>query len=841
MPKLAEGSEHEVYLRESDAVVLKLTRYQTYGESYFLVAGLVHQQKCTLAQYLVRLHLWDKLFGSAPIALGICQSGQIVSRQKYIQGDIPTQDEVDAFLEDSGLADVNDPASIAGPLRAEIEQRRSAAQATLHDHRKALQAVQTASDQLDQGRAAMSNPPAAVAAGLTPEHVGQQIATRDGQTGQLRAVGLQKVAFSDGDGNMKVAPIGDTRLAATDHGGQDAQGGGTGQADGTHVAKPAGPPAQVPSVPAQPNPPNIAGPSPEEKWTQQSIADAMIGKKSYGITPDGEFQISPTAPLESLTEAVRDGVVPNPGGDVWDALTEKQKQIDADRWSSHIPGIPDPIAEMARDPNFDPVGYYVRHPSPEALATAREVFKARAQLPTDWAGAVGGFVKAIPSSVGSMAKAVYHGLGNVATEVANPAGSPAAERAKLENASAAQAGLVEGRNLAVGLGRNIGALDRYLGRVSGMTNGKLSDREIEERIQSDAAWWQVHQGAESGDIERPGWVSGQGTMNAGQLARQGQAVRPDVIRDGSFAGNPATVLTAPLAEAVGPLVSRFVTAPVSKAAGRALATTERAAVPTGQSVLGNVARGTTQGAATGTVLSAPFVAAAQSPREAGQALGGGFGLGAVTGGVSGGLSSLKVPGLPVDPISQRGPITAPAPADAPADPARMTNPGQAPSEPAESGSSSPANLQPEPASPNAGGPVPREAPHTMDDGTEVADTGARPGAMRGQIYVGAEYHHQQSGGAKNPPPADGQTALLSSVSIKGEPGFETAAGQSITTRRISVEGGTPERPYVVLDWTRDNTWHGHVLSLEELKANPQLWQAFRNRGLIDKKGTIQDD
>jgi hypothetical protein len=45
LPKLAEGSEHEVYLREADADVIKLTRPQTFGESYYLSNGLIHRER----------------------------------------------------------------------------------------------------------------------------------------------------------------------------------------------------------------------------------------------------------------------------------------------------------------------------------------------------------------------------------------------------------------------------------------------------------------------------------------------------------------------------------------------------------------------------------------------------------------------------------------------------------------------------------------------------------------------------------------------------------------------------------------------------------------------------
>ena len=106
LPKLAEGSEHKVFLSASDAMVFKVTRPQTYGESYYLVEGRVNQRNCSPLEYLVRLHLWMKLFRAAPIDLGITAEGQIVSVQKFIAGLPPDQEAVDQFLIASGLSEV---------------------------------------------------------------------------------------------------------------------------------------------------------------------------------------------------------------------------------------------------------------------------------------------------------------------------------------------------------------------------------------------------------------------------------------------------------------------------------------------------------------------------------------------------------------------------------------------------------------------------------------------------------------------------------------------------------------------------------------------------------------
>ncbi len=98
LSKLDEGSEHIVYLAPSGSEVLKLTRPGTYGDHYFLRNDRVHQQCSTPGEYFLRLQMLQDHFGFAPVACGITSEGQIVSRQKFVQGDPPTQDEVDDFL-----------------------------------------------------------------------------------------------------------------------------------------------------------------------------------------------------------------------------------------------------------------------------------------------------------------------------------------------------------------------------------------------------------------------------------------------------------------------------------------------------------------------------------------------------------------------------------------------------------------------------------------------------------------------------------------------------------------------------------------------------------------------
>lgn len=90
LARLDEGSEHIVYLAPGGKEVVKLTKPGVYGDSY----------------YLVRLAMLDDTFGFAPRAVGMTKAGQIVSRQRFVEGEPPTQEEVDEFLLREGLEPV---------------------------------------------------------------------------------------------------------------------------------------------------------------------------------------------------------------------------------------------------------------------------------------------------------------------------------------------------------------------------------------------------------------------------------------------------------------------------------------------------------------------------------------------------------------------------------------------------------------------------------------------------------------------------------------------------------------------------------------------------------------
>ncbi|MEI9896190.1 MAG: hypothetical protein WDN28_20580 [Chthoniobacter sp.] len=100
---LTIGSEHSVYLEPETGDVLKVTLPGVFGDFYFLKDGLVNQRCCTPVEYLKRLDAIERTFGFSAVAVGATAEGQIVTVQKFIDGDPPTQEEVDAFCLGKGL------------------------------------------------------------------------------------------------------------------------------------------------------------------------------------------------------------------------------------------------------------------------------------------------------------------------------------------------------------------------------------------------------------------------------------------------------------------------------------------------------------------------------------------------------------------------------------------------------------------------------------------------------------------------------------------------------------------------------------------------------------------
>ncbi|HEV2692116.1 MAG TPA: hypothetical protein VG347_04405 [Verrucomicrobiae bacterium] len=110
LPRLAEGSEHLVLFDAKTSEVVKLTHPGIYGDYYEIIDGRITQFDCTPAEYLLRMHLWEQLFSTAPHPVGMTETGQIVSRQQFIKGEAnPPQAEVDQFLVEAGMVAVRQP------------------------------------------------------------------------------------------------------------------------------------------------------------------------------------------------------------------------------------------------------------------------------------------------------------------------------------------------------------------------------------------------------------------------------------------------------------------------------------------------------------------------------------------------------------------------------------------------------------------------------------------------------------------------------------------------------------------------------------------------------------
>jgi hypothetical protein len=106
LPFLARGAEHSVYFDAEKGEVVKVTIPELYGTYYELIDGRINEFRCTPTGYLSRMRLLQKHFGFSQIPLGITEDGRIVSRQKFVSGDPPTQEAADLFLENAGLTPV---------------------------------------------------------------------------------------------------------------------------------------------------------------------------------------------------------------------------------------------------------------------------------------------------------------------------------------------------------------------------------------------------------------------------------------------------------------------------------------------------------------------------------------------------------------------------------------------------------------------------------------------------------------------------------------------------------------------------------------------------------------
>ena len=90
LPKLGGGAEHDVYYEPFNELefsnLIKVTIASGFGEYYRLVGNQVSQRKNTPWEYLTRMDLISETFGLPCEPIGITDRGQIVTRQKFIDG-----------------------------------------------------------------------------------------------------------------------------------------------------------------------------------------------------------------------------------------------------------------------------------------------------------------------------------------------------------------------------------------------------------------------------------------------------------------------------------------------------------------------------------------------------------------------------------------------------------------------------------------------------------------------------------------------------------------------------------------------------------------------------------
>lgn len=106
-------------------------------------------------------------------------------------------------------------------------------------------------------------------------------------------------------------------------------------------------------------------------------------------------------------------------------------------------------------------------------------------------------------------------------------------------------------------------------------------------------------------------------------------------------------------------------------------------------------------------------------------------------------------------------------------------------------------------------------------GGERLGKGRSIGAARRPDYEPAPYHGKVDNATKSRAPKNGQDALDVSVQVK-----------STSPRRVGIDHETGE--FVVFDKTRDNVYHGHVRSWDEL--HPDMQRALQEAGMVNRRG-----
>lgn len=116
----------------------------------------------------------------------------------------------------------------------------------------------------------------------------------------------------------------------------------------------------------------------------------------------------------------------------------------------------------------------------------------------------------------------------------------------------------------------------------------------------------------------------------------------------------------------------------------------------------------------------------------------------------------------------------------------------------------------------------------FDSGTEASDVfhsvpSSSVGAVRRMIFEGVPYHSSVDNPIKSRGPVNGQDALDTSIQIKAS-----------SSRRVGIDYSTGE--FVVFSYSRDNVYHGHVRSWNDLDSEMQ--NALKTAGMVNRRGKI---
>jgi filamentous hemagglutinin len=106
---------------------------------------------------------------------------------------------------------------------------------------------------------------------------------------------------------------------------------------------------------------------------------------------------------------------------------------------------------------------------------------------------------------------------------------------------------------------------------------------------------------------------------------------------------------------------------------------------------------------------------------------------------------------------------------------------------------------------------------------EELGAGRSLGSSRRLDYEPASYHGKVDNATKSRAPTNGQDTLDVSVQVK-----------PTSPRRVGMDSETGD--FVVFDKTRENVYHGHVRSWEDL--HPDMQRALQDAGMVNRRGKL---